>query len=375
MRMPLFRRPKRWASLVAGLALTSILLTACGENSPSILDPAGPIARSESNVFWIILIIAAIVFVGVEGVLIYSTFRFRERPDSPTPPQIHGNTTVELIWTIIPAVVLLAVLSVTIKGIFDVATPPANSTNTVEVTAYGHQWWWEFYYPEYKMTTADTLVIPPHTNVHVKLYSNNVIHSFWVPALTGKTDVIPGHDNEKWFSADTPDKTYLGICAEYCGTQHANMRFDVQVTHDNNGFLSWAQTQQQAAAVPAPGSLEAKGQEVFKNQCTTCHGIVGVSQSTPYLQDPNPVGRCDDPQNANGCLIGPNLTHFGSRHLIAGGVLDYKAQDCNPGGDLSNCNLAKWISDPQKVKPGNDMTVNVAKSDLPALVAYLESLK
>lgn len=373
MRMPLFRRPKRWLALVTGLALASILLTACGENSPSILDPAGPIARSESGVFWTILIIAAVVFVGVEGMLIYSTIRFRARPDSPTPPQTHGNTTVEVIWTVIPAIVLLIVLGVTIRGIFDVSTKPEGKT--IEVTAYGHQWWWEFYYPEYKMTTADSLVIPPNTNVHVKLYSNNVIHSFWVPQLTGKTDVIPGHDNEKWFSSDKADMTYEGICAEYCGTQHANMRFNVVVTKDNNAYLSWAQKQQQAAAVPAPGSLEAKGQEIFKNQCTTCHGIVGVSDETPYLKDPNPMGQCDDPTKENGCLIGPNLTHFGSRDLIAGGVLKNNIEACQPGGDLSNCNLAKWISNPQGVKPGNDMAVNVSNEDLPALIAYLESLK
>lgn len=371
MKMPVFRGAKHWMILVTGLLVSSILLAACGENSPSILNTSGPVAESESGVFWLILIIATVVFVGVEGVLIYSVIRFRERPGMPNPRQIHGSLRIEMIWTILPAIILFVVLAITIRGLFDVASPPANAGKTLEVEATGHQWWWEFYYPEYNVTTADSLVIPANTIIHVKLYSNNVIHSFWVPQLTGKTDVVPGHANDKWFKAnpDTVGKTFLGLCAEFCGTQHANMKFNV-VVDDNPGFQSWVSTQQQAAAVPASGSLAFQGQQVFKSAgCTGCHGIVGVD----LQKEADPSQACDNPGTA--CLVGPNLTHFGSRSMIAGGVLENNIDQCQPG-NLQNCNLAKWLADPQGIKPGNDMQIGqLTPTQINQLVAYLESLK
>jgi cytochrome c oxidase subunit 2 len=373
--MPLFRGAKRWLIMITGLLMSSILLVACGENSPSILNPAGPVASSESGVFYVILIIATIIFVGVEGILIFSIFKYRERPGMPTPPQMHGSMKVEIIWTVLPAIILFVVLGYTIKGLFEVATPPANE-RSMEVVAYGHQWWWEFYYPEYNITTADSLVVPANTVIHVKLYSDNVIHSFWVPALTGKVDVVPGHDNERWFKADQANKTYLGICAEYCGTQHANMRFDV-VTNTPDNFMTWAHTQQQSAVVPARGSLEEKGQQLFQQQCTACHGIVGVNVKQEQRAS-DPRKNCDalTAGVAQGCWTGPNLTHFGSRKLIAGGVLENNADQCQPGSDLKNCNLAKWLRDPQQVKPGNAMNVGqLTEEQITQLVAYLESLK
>nr|BBH90419.1 cytochrome c oxidase subunit II [Thermosporothrix sp. COM3] len=369
MRKPVFRGTKPLALTGVLLALSTILLAACG-GSPSTLDPAGPIAGRESNVFWLLLIIAAIIFVGVEGMLIYSIFRFRERPDSPPAPQWHGNLKVEIIWTVLPAILLGVILFITIQGLFDVAKEPEGKT--VEVTAYGHQWWWEFYYPDSKITTADSLVVPPNTWVKVKLFSNNVIHSFWVPQLTGKTDVVPGHDNVRTFKADKPGR-YTGICAEYCGVQHANMRFDVVVTDNFDKFQTWQREQQAAAANPA-SDLQAKGKQLYLDQCTTCHGIVGVLEN--YTGKEDPTVQCVNPEKQNGCLIGPDLTHFGSRKLIAGGVLENNVDQCQPGGDLSNCNLAKWLQDPQKVKPGNDMVIGqLSKDDIAALVAYLESLK
>ncbi len=366
MRMPLFRGTKRWMMLVTGILLSSILLTACGENSPSILNTAGPVAAKESGLFWVILGIATFIFVGVEGVLLYSIIKYRERPGSPNPKQLHGNLTVEIIWTVIPALILFIVLGFTIQGLFAVATQPAGPT--VEVEAIGHQWWWEFYYPKYKITTADSLHIPVNSIIHVSLYSNNVIHSFWVPALTGKTDVVPGHDNDKWFKADKAG-TYQGICAEFCGLQHANMKFNVVVDPSEDSFQTWVSTQQQAAIAPPDGSLAADGAKIFAGQCTGCHGIVGVD--IKGYDDPKVT--CDNPKIP--CLVGPNLTHFGSRGLIAGGVLTNNVDQCQADSDLSQCNLARWLHDPQSVKPGNDMVVNLTNDQIKALVAYLESLK
>jgi len=384
VRTPLFRGTKRWGLLGTCLLLSSILLSACGENSPSILNTYGPVAHSESYVFWVILVIASIVFVGVEGMLLYSIFKFRERPGMPHPRQNHGNLKIEIIWTIVPMIVLFVVLFFTVQGLLQVA-PENQPTDkpVINVEAYGHQWWWEFYYPDYKITTADSLHIPAGSTIHVDLYSNNVIHSFWVPALTGKTDLIPGHHNQKWFQADqnAVGKTFLGICAEYCGTQHGNMRFEV-VVDDNNQFQTWISTQQQAAATPA-GGLAAQGATLFASQCTSCHGIVGVDlkpnqgQQNQYGYN-DPEKTCDLPNSS--CLIGPNLTHFGSRHLIAGGVLAYDANSpaCNPDNPnlLKECGLAQWLNDPQGVKPGNDMAINQLTPDqIKELVAYLESLK
>jgi len=381
VRMPVFRGTKRWLTLVSCLLLSTILFAACGENSPSILNTAGPVAENESFLFWVVLYTSLFVFVGVEGALIYSIVRFRERPGMPNPRQLHGNTALEITWTVIPTAILLFVLVVTIRGLLQVA-PEAEPTLAqgpkIEVTAIGHQWWWEFHYKEWNITTADSMHVPVGTTVHVNLFSNNVIHSFWVPALTGKTDLVPGHANAKWFVANK-EGTYMGICAEYCGTQHANMRFDV-VVDSQDAFKTWVSTQQQNAVTPAAGSLADQGMQEFKNACVSCHGIVGVDATAPA----NTAVDCVDssPPNPNdtakNCLIGPNLTHFGSRDLIAGGVLENNKAQCDPNDPqlLEHCNLAKWLNDPQGVKPGNDMAIGQLNHDqIKGLVAYLESLQ
>lgn len=376
MRMPVFCRTKRWLLLFSCLLLFSILFAACGENSPSILDTHGPIASSEGTVFWVILGIATFVFLAVEGALVFSIIRYRERPDMGNPQQIHGNTKLELLWTVIPTVFLVVILVFTIRGLLQVApeAEPADA-NKVTVTAIGHQWWWEFYYPKYKITTADTLEIPVNTVVHVDLFSNNVIHSFWVPQLTGKTDVVPGHNNAKWFVANKIG-TYEGICAEFCGTQHANMKFNVKVV-DPNTYMSWIHTQQQAALSPAKSNAKfspADGLAVFQQNCTSCHGIVGVDEDKYN----NIQANCNTSHdNASDCPLGPNLTHFGSRDLIAGGVLTNNKDQCNPSDPdiLQHCNLAKWLHDPQGIKPGNDMAIGqLSDTQIRNLVAYLESL-
>ena len=374
MRMPLFRKTKRWSAIVTAMLLSSILLAACGENSPSILRPAGPVARNEAAIFWIIFYIALFIFLVVEGVLVYSVVRFRERPNSPMPRQIHGNDNLEIAWTVAPAIFLFIVLGATIYYLFTLNPVGANN---LQVRVVAHQWWWEFDYPGYHIVTADSMHIPAGYVIDAQLVSNNVIHSFWVPALTGKKDVIPGHDNHLLFEADmtAAGNTYPGECVEFCGSQHAHMHFDV-VVDGQDAFKTWISAQQQAAAPPYGGSLICNentspidyarcGQKLFaQGACVGCHGIVGVNL-TSY----------DDPKAAN--LIGPNLTHFGSRDLIAGGVLDNNLDQCQPGSDLlQRCNLAKWLNDPQAVKPGNDMPkLGLPQWQIDQLVAYLESLK
>jgi cytochrome c oxidase subunit II len=347
----------RWAGVVVMAAALVAILAGCGSSSgltptqtPNLLDPKGPIASKEQGLFVMILIIATIIFVLVTGALLYSIVRFRARPDSPVPRQIAGNSVLEIVWTVVPSFVLFIVLVATIYTLLGLGQPsgPALSVNVI-----GHQWWWEFQYPAGQngisstIVTADELHIPANTVVHFNLISDNVIHSFWVPQLGGKTDVIPDHNNTMWLKADAPGGPYRGECAEFCGTQHAHMDFYVMVDSASD-FQNWLAQQQQGAAVPPTSSQAAAGEQVFLHAfCISCHQINGV----------NPVAH----------PIGPNLTHFGSRMIIAGGVLDNNPQ-----------NLKEWITNAQGVKPGVDMPSfpnNFSPSDLDALVAYLESLK
>ncbi len=327
-----------------GAALVVLLCAAAlgaWAHPPNILNPHGYVAVAESHLFWIIFWIALTIFVLVMGFFLYSIIRYRARPGSPEPLQRHGNSALEITWTVIPTLVLVGVLVSTIYTLLDVIQQPTG-VNTITVTAVGHQWWWEFDYPGQGVITADELHVPLNTVIHVDLRSDNVIHSFWIPDLAGKTDVIPGHDNYMWFKSNTPG-AYRGECAEFCGTQHANMDFQV-VVESQSDYNAWLARQKLPAAKPT-SALAIQGAALFLSKtCVGCHVINGVN---------------------SGRLIGPNLTHFGSRQLIAGGVLDNNPQ-----------NLAKWLQDPQAVKPGVDMpNLHLSQQEIAALVAYLDGLQ
>jgi cytochrome c oxidase subunit II len=345
---------RRWIGVILLGFVAAVLLSACN-GAPSMMEPAGPIAETERGMAWLVFIIAAVVFVGVTSVLLYSVIRFRARPESPAPRQVHGNTTIELIWTIVPTVILFILLAITVSTMFALGQP--SDPNTITVRAIGHQWWWEFQYPNpanpsQMLVTADEMHMPVNTVVHIDLYSDNVIHSLWVPQLGGKTDVIPGHNNTMWLKASQTGM-FRGECTEFCGAQHAHMDF-VVIAQSASDYQAWLAAQANPAATPAVGSSEDAGLAVFKaNGCGACHSINGV---------PSAIGK-----------IGPNLTHFGSRQLIAGGVLDNTPD-----------NLANWVAHAQTVKPAVDMPSfdgspgsqgNLSQTDITNLVAYLESLK
>lgn len=337
-------RLTRWGLAPVLLVLSAMLFGGCDAKTPNTLNPAGPVAKTQSDLFWIILVIATVIFVVVAGALLYSIIRFRDRPGAPEPRQTAGNTKLEIAWTIAPSLVLFLVLIFTITYMYKLAQPAVASSSVVHVEAIGHQWWWEFRYTDASpvVVTGDELHVPVGTVVHVDLVSDNVIHSFWVPQLTGKTDVIPGHDNSMWFQADKAGQ-YRGECAEFCGTQHANMDF-VVVADPADQFQTWLSAQQ-AEAMAATTDAQQAGQHDFLTLgCVACHTIAGTQ--------------------AKG-TIGPNLTHFGGRLLIAGGVLSN-----------TNQNLTTWLSDPQAVKPGSDMVIpQLSQQQVSDLVAYLESLK
>jgi cytochrome c oxidase subunit 2 len=369
-------------------AAVGLLLAGCGGDS-NIIDPQGPVALKQSDLFWFIFIVATFVFLVVEGILIYSVVRFRARPNSPEPRQIHGNTKLEVAWTIAPSLILFLVLGYTIYSLVKIQEPEGQAQTFVNVV--GHQWWWEFRYfesvgdaqldmnvengqtvenaPTPLVVTADEMVVPIGTVVHLNLISSNVIHSFCIPNLTGKTDVVPGHNNHMWFQADAAG-TYPGACAEFCGDQHAHMRFEVK-SMAMGDYSTWLTAQQLPAHDPdtntpaltcaqgwpglsATPSLQGKYYFFCKtfagnNACISCHSVYGSTYGNIKA-----LG-----------VVGPNLTHFGSRDLIAGGILEN-----NKG------NLAQWLTDPQSVKPGNDMPqLGLTPDEVQALVAYLETLQ
>ena len=333
-------------------------LTACSYSPQSTLDPRSNTALAEYDLLVPIFWAAVVVFVIVEALLVYSVFRFRARQDpNAIPVQFHGNTPLEIGWTIAPAVVLGVIFLMTAQTLNVVHSPPAAAAGaTINVHVVGHQWWWEFQYPDLKtaegkpITTASDLHLPAGQVINYTLESVDVIHSFWVPQLGGKTDVIPGHTNHGFFNAPQTGQ-YFGQCAEFCGEQHAQMRFRVYADNPAD-FDAWVKGQQ---ALPQPPSgLAQQGADLFAaSACIGCHTIGGTKAAG---------------------LIGPNLTHFGSRTTIAAGVLTNTPE-----------NLSKWLHNPDAVKSGNDMASPMrtivsqwgadADKNIAMLVAYLEGLK
>src|SRR5665647_291050 len=213
----------------------------------STFQPHSEFGRAIDFLWNRLLLIGTIVFVLVEGALIFVVFRYRRKGnETGKPPQIHGNAVLEVIWTLIPALILLFLAVPTVRVIFQ--TEAKVAAGALEIDVIGHQWWWEFRYPEYKITTANEIYIPVGRTVNFKLNSNDVIHSFWTPQLGGKRDVIPNRTNYIWYTPDSAMKSAVwnGFCAEYCGTSHAKMRFRV-FTVQPAEFASWVAGQQRPA--------------------------------------------------------------------------------------------------------------------------------
>ncbi|MBI2205768.1 MAG: cytochrome c oxidase subunit II [Candidatus Rokubacteria bacterium] len=283
---------------------------------------------------WVSAAIIAIVFIGLAWVLLH----FRERPGGPLPRQIRGHTLLELSWTIAPALVLLIIAIPTIQVIF--RTQGAAPRGALEVTVRGWQWWWEFRYPSLGVVTANELYLPVGQPVVLRLEGPDVIHSFWIPRLGGKRDVVPGRINQLTFTIDQAGE-YWGQCAEFCGTSHANMRMQV-IAVPRQEFDRWAARQK--APAPEPAEAAADGKAIYaRSACVGCHTIRGVSAGA----------------------IAPDLTHFGSRKTLAAGLLP---------NDLEN--LTTWIVDPPRVKPGAKMpAVGLNAAEARAVATYLLSLK
>ncbi len=296
--------------------------------------------------------LAVVVFVLVMAVFVVSIVRFRERKeDDREPRQVHGNTPLEIGWTILPAVILAVLAVPTVRGIFEVRAE-AEGPDVIQVQVTGHQWWWEFEYPDlvstdgHSLVTANELHIPAGVPVQLTMTSRDVIHSFWVPPLNGKRDVVPGLVTELGLEADpgVAEQDFgfgagviPGQCAEFCGLSHADMRLRVFVQTPAD-FEAWAAGQLEPAEVPAEGAAAA-GFETFAAVCTACH------QAT-VAEDGGGVSVLGDEQTIEvdgttfSAQYGPDLTHFGSRSTLAAAVLTNTAE-----------HLAEWIDDPSAVKP------------------------
>ena len=321
-------RRKRLILLAMGLLTLAFLVAGCGpDNKQNSLQPSGEEATKIDNLFWPVLVVAVLVGIFITAATVYCAIRFRARPGrDDRPKQTHGNTALEIGWTLIPAVILAVIAVPTVSLIFQLNDTPAK--NALEVTVVGKQWWWQFDYPAAgggtKVVTANEMHVPVGREVDLTLTACdaslpgecNVIHSFWVPELNGKRDVVPGHDNTLTFTA-TETGTFLGQCAEYCGLSHANMRFRV-IVQTPSDFEDWLESQRDGPAV----TIEEAGSagELFSQKfaCTNCHTVEDSSISS----------------------YGPNLTHLASRSTFASGYYP-----------LTRQNLIDWIYDAPSMIP------------------------
>jgi cytochrome c oxidase subunit II len=320
--------------------------TAPALSPTNIYAPASTPAKSIVQLSVFVLVITGIIFLVVFTLLVYCVIKFRGRAGDAghEPAQVYGSTQIELAWTIIPILIVVVLFLATarvIHAIQDAPQPP----NAIEVTAIGHQFWWEFRYPKLGIVTANELHIPVSdpanpTPTFLTLLSADTDHSFWIPELAGKTDLIPNHPNRLWMD---PHRTgvYLGQCAQYCGVQHAKMLLRVSVDSPED-FAAWVHSQQQPAVQDA--SVET-GRRVFESTaCINCHAVAGT--------------------NADG-RFGPDLTHLMSRATIASGAAPNTPET-----------LRLWIQDPSKIKPGSLMpAMQLSDADLDAVVSYMETLR
>jgi len=337
------------------LALGALfVLAACAKDAPQdALDPAGPVAQSQHNLFMVTFWIATGVFIFVEGLIVFAAIKFRDHKNREEPKQVHGNTRLEFTWTLIPALILAGLAVPTVLSIFDLSA--SAEPEDVHVTVTAKQWWWEYEYTnvgETSVITANEMVVPTGRRVFLDLESTDVIHSFWVPRLAGKQDVVPGRTNTLHFTA--PDEgNYEGQCAEFCALSHANMRLRVRAVSPAE-FDRWVREQQAAAAEPTDPDAIA-GKQLFAdgdllgnaNVCISCHAIRGFPEAS---------GR-----------IGPDLTHFASREMFAGYILETNEQ-----------NVHDWIRNTRALKPGVQMPVFeglLTDEQIRQLTAYIMSLE
>ena len=437
--MPFHLRLRRPGTRKAGAAALTVgfalLLAACGQNHPdSIFHQRTDFNRDVDFLFKILIWAGTAVFIFVEAILVWTLIKYRHRPGRPDPEHVHGNTTLEITWTVIPLAILVLIGIPTVRTIFK--TQSKARADALQVEVIGHQWWWEFRYPQYNVVTANELYLPIGRTVNFSLRTQDVIHSFWVPALAGKRDLISNHTNYLWYTPDSVTATaFNGACVEYCGASHANMRFKT-FTVSPADFESWAAHQVEnavgtspaasapsataaapatppaAAPAPTPGAVTQQpaapattpvvqaGFIAFPREQMPPHTVPATPIPAGLTFDESLLAKGDAANGAKlmvgagtclGChaikgnpmmvqTIGPNLTHIASRTSIAAGLFPNDPK-----------HLALWIKNAREMKPGILMPtlgagqydpvlkaktpMNLTDQQIADIVAYLQTLK
>ena len=339
---------------LAAVALVAVFASC--DTPLTTFEPRSDAAQRVHTIYIFVIVAASIVGFLVLAAMAYIRWKYRERPGH-TAQQIHGNTTLEITWTVIPILILVAIAIPTIVWIAGTTAEP--DEDALHIEAVGHQWWFEFRYsglgPDGEdLVTANELRVPVGRQVAITLEAKDVIHSFWVPQLVGKTDMVPGRTNILEKFTPTEVGTFYGQCAEFCGSAHALMRFRVHVD-SHADFDRWVENMNADPVPPEAGSVEARGATVFTNFCARCHTINGVSTEE----------------------IGPNLTLFGDRATLGAGILDSTDE-----------NLKAWVSNIRDIKPvlettdamptfyvGDPLVDQLTEAQVDQVVAYLKSLK
>jgi cytochrome c oxidase subunit 2 len=350
MLRPMTGRERRVASCVSAAVVVLLATAATAADTPvqtpSIFAPVSTPAFVIRELAFFVLGITAVIFFVVAGLGVYALIRFRRRPgdDGREPPQVYGSRQIELAWTVAPLLIVVVLFLVTARYIYQIERR-AQPADALEVTIVGHQWWWEIRYPKLGIITANEVHVPVSeaerpTPTYITLQSADVIHSFWIPQLAGKMDVIPNKTNHVWIDPQRTG-TYVGQCAEYCGTQHAGMLL-IATIHAKDDFARWVAEQQ------APARDDARvvaGRELFSSlACINCHTVRGTT--------------------ANG-VFGPDLTHLMSRSTIGAGMIQNTPQT-----------LRAWVEDPASLKPGALMpAMQLSRGEVDKVTAYLLTLR
>jgi cytochrome c oxidase subunit 2 len=342
-------------------------VTGCEKAERNILAPVSDTAAISAWMYEFLLIICSIIMLLVAAWFVYSVVRFREVPgDDSLPPQIHGHTALEIGWTIVPTIIVIAIMIPTILNIFELEKPPAEGEDKILINVVGKQWWWEYDYVNEGFLAANEMHVEVDKPVHLQVTSADVIHAWWVPQVTGKRDATPGRTYPMYFTVSEVG-VYKGQCAELCGASHAEMAIKL-IVHPKEGpdsYNNWVLAQQKAAE-PARTPLAEKGKKLFiEKGCMRCHNIRGDARTQLH-------------RKARVRWTGPDLTHVGSRTTIASMTYPNTRE-----------NIAKWVYDPQSMKeavlmgdpriPGSvgigENQVSVSKEEAEAIATYLFRLK
>ena len=373
---------RRLPVLLIVLAIV-LLLGACTDEPQDVWSPEGTFADKPIGVQWGIFIAAYVVGLLVAGAFVFIVFRYRTRrrkegdeeeaeTDRPDPVQVHGNFRLEIAWTIIPAAILAAVALFSVPSIFSVRGAQAFDDRELSVDVFGQQWWWAYEYDldddgEPEIITANDLVIPAGVDVELNLDSLDVIHSFWIPALAGTMDVVPGRQHRLMIQADEPG-VYVGQCKEYCGLSHAYMRARV-VALSESEFATWVDQQQEEwQETDDPDALA--GRDVFVARCAQCHVINGLRDAEGNEVELDIEAMPLLSKNA------PNLTHLMSRGVFASGMLPLYTED----GEVNRPDLEQWLRDPDSLVPQNPDNeqgmpdLGLTEGEIDQLVTFLETL-